>query len=138
MAAATSTSQESQNTTVLRVLQKEVQNCKEQSDIRWCAHLREQELLERFTEQFREEMSKRLETMNEFRAALKDQAGQFFTRVEHDAYQKLVESDLRALRESRAELLGKASQSSANWAFALAFVATAIGLVSLVLRLVKS
>lgn len=158
----------SANSAALVVLKREVQGCKELENERWQAHLREQGLLERFTDQFRDEMGKRLETMNEFRSSLKDQAAQFFTkqehaafqklmssevesikedlvktaancytRVEHDAYKQLVENDLRFLRESRSELAGKASQSSANWAFATAILAVLCSLLGTAIALFR-
>ena len=82
-------------------------------------------------------LEKRLESMNEFRASLSDQTRNYFTKGEHDAYQKLVETDLRVLRESRAELSGKASQSSMNVTFILALVGALTGLVALILDVIK-
>ena len=62
------------------------------------------------------QMEKRLDGMNEFRQALKDQASEFITKNE---YKRTVE-DIRELRESRAELKGKASQLSVYIAWLLA------------------
>ena len=71
-------------------------------------------------------LDKRLEGMNGF-----------FTRTEHEAYQKIVETDLRLLREARAEMLGKASQSSANLALLLGLIGSFIGIISFVIQLLK-
>ena len=92
--------------------------------------------LERSTQTVASVMEKRLDGMNEFRDALKDQMSRMatrteleslksgmtalFSRQEHEAFQKVVESDLRVLRESRAELKGMASQASMNITFVLA------------------
>ena len=74
-------------------------------------------------------MEKRLESMNEFRSALKDQASTFMPRAEYDAQMKSVDTDLRVLRESKAELAGKSSQLATN-------IATAIAVIGLVISLV--
>jgi predicted phage gp36 major capsid-like protein len=60
------------------------------------------------TKEAKGDMSQRLESMNEFRTQLKEQASHFITRIEYD---KMIE-DIRELRESRAELSGKASVAS--------------------------
>ena len=75
-------------------------------------------------------LEKRLESMNEFRAAIKDQNMTFVTRVEFEAFHKPVLDDLRVLRESRAELAGKASQGQTN-------LALIIALIGLILAIVK-
>jgi len=82
-------------------------------------------------------IEKRLEGMNEFGAALQDQASGFFTKAEHSAYQKVVDSDLRILRESRAELKGKASQASLNITFVLAAIGAISGLVAVILDFIS-
>jgi len=84
-----------------------------------------------------EVIEKRLETMNEFRNALKDQAGTFFTRPEHDLYMKAVEADLRVLREDRANAQGMAKQSSVMWAYAFSALAALASVVSIVLHFLK-
>lgn len=76
-------------------------------------------------------MDKRLEIMNEFRSALKDQGQTFFTRGEHELYMSAVAKDIRELRESRALLEGKASQSSTNLAMAIGFISLLISALSL-------
>jgi predicted nucleic acid-binding Zn-ribbon protein len=74
-------------------------------------------------------MEKRLETMNEFREQLKDQATTFITRREHD----ILLSDIQNLKETRAMLEGKASQMSVN----IAIVFSLIGMVISIVRLFK-
>jgi hypothetical protein len=75
-------------------------------------------------------LDKRLESMNEFRQALKDQAGTFVTRPEHD----MVLVDVRSLRESRAEMEGKASLMSVYIAWSLAILGIIVSIIDLLLR----
>jgi len=67
-------------------------------------------------------MEKRLDGMNEFRDTLKDQGGTFLTKNEYCNFKDSVEKDLRMLRESRAELAGKASQLSVNISLLIAII----------------
>ena len=83
-------------------------------------------------------LEKRLESMNEFRTQLKDQAGTFFTRNEHEVYMTSVDKDLRMLRESKATLEGKASQSSVNVALIISFVGIALALASMLREFMPS
>lgn len=80
-------------------------------------------------------LDKRLEVMNEFRSALSDRESSYFTRKEHDIFAKLVEADLRLLREARAEMQGKASQNNLNVTFVIALIGSLLGVAGLVLRL---
>jgi hypothetical protein len=78
-------------------------------------------------------MEKRLDSMNEFREALKDQNSRFITRNEHE----LVMSDIQDLKESRAELQGKASMQSVVVAYMISAISLAIGLFALFHDLTK-
>ena len=75
-------------------------------------------------------LAARLDLMNEFRMQLKDQAGSFFPRAEHDIYIKTVDKDIRELRESKASLEGKASQLSVNITLIIAIVGIFLSLFS--------
>lgn len=67
----------------------------------------------------KEAVDAKLLLMNELRGALNDQSNRMLTRAEYQLqYDRLIE-DIRMLRESRAELQGKASQSSVNLAYLL-------------------
>jgi len=90
--------------------------------------------LEKATETATAEMDRRLEGMNEFRAQLDKQAGHFITRAEHEfvikeltnkadksAFENQVK-EIESLRLSRAELQGKASQTTVFIGYALTFV----------------
>ena len=78
-------------------------------------------------------MEKRLENINEFRAQLKDQNATFITKAEYSAHMNKIEEDIRMLRESKALLEGKASQTSVNIALGISIV----GLILTVLNIVK-
>jgi len=67
-------------------------------------------------------MEKRLDGMNEFRDTLKDQSGSFLTKSEFYTYRNKLDEDIRSLRESRAEIAGKASQTSVNIALLISIV----------------
>jgi hypothetical protein len=112
--------------------------------------------IERATSVAYEAMDKRLDGMNEFRNALKDQTSKSITRIEHDALiakldfeanvlsekinmsvnniKEKYDVDIRMLRESKATLEGKASQGSVNMSIGLA----ALGLLLAALGLIVS
>ncbi|HUV62383.1 MAG TPA: hypothetical protein VMW24_00725 [Sedimentisphaerales bacterium] len=75
----------------------------------------------------REIMDRRLEGMNEFREQLKEQATQFITRAEHS----FVMKEINDLKESRAELRGKASQASVALTYVLTVIAILLGIVNM-------
>ena len=80
-----------------------------------------------------EMMNVRLAAMNEFRDALRDQAGGFFTKAEHEAYMNSTEVELRALQDFKLSLETKASQGSVN----IALVTSSLGILLSVISLVK-
>ena len=79
-------------------------------------------------------MEGRLTGMNEFRQTLSDQAGKFPTREELNAYLKSINDDLRMLRESKAQMDGKASQNSVMISLILGVMGLSIGVIGLVSR----
>ena len=82
-------------------------------------------------------MEKRLDGMNEFRSQLKDQAATFLSRDEYALMHDKVLEDIRDLRESRAELSGKASQNAVIGSYVLAVLGLIVSVVSMVGHLVK-
>jgi hypothetical protein len=72
----------------------------------------------------------RLEGMNEFRAEMQDQRSMFMPRLEWELNDKVVKEDIRILRESKAQLEGKASATSVYIAYAFSLVAMIMGLVA--------
>ena len=81
----------------------------------------------------RKNMEHRLEGMNEFRAALKEQQNLFVLKSEQD----FIIQDLRMLRESKAKLEGKADQGSVDKATWLAFFGILMSFVNLVIYFLK-
>lgn len=72
-------------------------------------------------------LEKRLDGMSELKEALKDTQNSFVTRKEYD----FVMSDIRGLREARAELQGKASQNSVLVSYLLSVAGFVVGLLAL-------
>ena len=77
-------------------------------------------------------MQMRLQSMNEFRDALKDQAAEFVTDSEVCAKFDAIENRIKTLEISRAELSGKANQSTAMWAFGMGIAGMLISLIGLI------
>jgi chromosome segregation ATPase len=82
----------------------------------------------------KENVDMRLATMNEFRGQLKDQTATFVSRGELQPRFDRTDEDIRLLRESRAELIGKASQSSVIIAYLIAIVGIAISIIGMFAR----
>lgn len=74
----------------------------------------------------------RLEIMNEFRAAMKDQANLFITRKEMER----IEDNIKTINKWKDAQEGKASQSSVFWAYAISGISLLFGIISLTLRLI--
>jgi predicted Zn-dependent peptidase len=93
--------------------------------------------LEKATTLAANNMEKRLESMNEFRSQLKDQAATFMSRAEFDSVIQMLKADINLLKESKALLQGAASQKSVTVSFIFSVIATFFGLVGLLLSLLK-
>jgi hypothetical protein len=87
--------------------------------------------IERTTRDTAVSLDKRLDGMNEFRDTLRDQAGKFFTREEHSAYIKVVDADIRSLRESRSKIEGAATQGDLIATQRNVFITSAVAVLSL-------
>lgn len=81
-------------------------------------------------------LDNRLEKLNELRQVVSDSQATFVTKDEFVGAHERVVEDIRSLRESRAEIAGKASQSSVMWGYAFSAIATAISVLALFLRFV--
>lgn len=90
--------------------------------------------IEKATKLAADTMDKRLDGMNEFRDTLRDQASKFSTRAEIDLFKAGVEDDIRILRESKANLEGKASQNSVNLALAFSICGLLIGIFGIIMK----
>lgn len=76
----------------------------------------------------------RLESMNEFRAAMKDQSNQYITRNECGTRKQAVDSDIRILREYKSALEGKASQLYVTITLIISVLGFILGIVGLILN----
>lgn len=88
------------------------------------------EAIDKAQEVYRSALDKRLETMNEFREALKDQNKTFIARPEHE----LIVADIRSLRESRATLEGKASMMSVIISYGISIISLFVAILALFLH----
>lgn len=79
----------------------------------------------------------RLEGMNEFRNAMKDQASKFITRDELGLTLAPICIDIRTLREDGARLDGKASQKSVTIAYIISAIAMLMSGLDLLIRAFK-
>lgn len=104
------------------------------ADLEWTKKFFESKFedLEKRTEQARVGMEKRLDSMNEFREALKDQSAKSPTRIEIDTKIDALEKDIRLLNSFKDALEGKASQSDVNNARLIGYIGIAIGVIGLV------
>lgn len=108
--------------------------------------------LEGSTQTVASAMEKRLDGMNEFRDALRDQtsrmatrdeldelkkhSGEGFTRKEHEAFQQGMDKDIQDLRRSRDRSEGMATQSSVILTFIVAAIGAITGIVAIIVKLV--
>ena len=76
-------------------------------------------------------MNERLMGMNEFRDALKDQSAKFVTSEELDAKIAVLCANIKSLELSRANLEGRASQTSVYIAYGISILGIIIGIISL-------
>ena len=74
-------------------------------------------------------LDKRLDSMNEFRQALKDQQSTFVAKSEFDIMHQRIIEDIRMLREGKANLEGKASMTSVYISYAIALIALTISII---------
>jgi len=86
--------------------------------------------MEKHTDTLSMLMEKRLETMNEFRNSLKDQTDKMLTRTEFQIFHDKVLEDIRFLRESRALIEGKASQTFVNITFMFSMISLFIAILN--------
>jgi len=75
----------------------------------------------------RDQMEKRLDSMNEFRQSLRDQNTLFVTKEMHEK----VEEDIRELRTFKDEQSGKASQTQVYVVWLIAILGLVLGCLAL-------
>ena len=93
--------------------------------------------LEKRIEQARVTMEKRLDSMNEFRDALKDQSAKSPTREEMSSELDSIRKDVKSLISFKDSLEGKASQEDVNKANRNAFIGIAIGFIGLLMGILR-
>lgn len=81
-------------------------------------------------------MERRLEGMNKFRGQLKDQEQQYITQKEYVGYKEKMDSDIRILREYKAELQAKANQSTVIISIAISIISLFAGIGGMIIRLI--
>jgi len=91
--------------------------------------------IEKATALYQRTLDVRLEGLNEWRQQSKDREREFLPREEYRVSHDRVVEDVRSLRESRAEISGKASQKSVNITQGIALAALAGTLINVALRL---
>jgi len=84
---------------------------------------------------------KRLDGMNEFREALRDQSRQFSVKSDLDNLSAVtckdierLEEDIKSLNESRAEMRGKASQTQLVVAYIISIIGIIFGIINIVAK----
>ena len=82
----------------------------------------------RIMEKSDEAFTTRLEVMNKFREAMRDQAADFLTRIEYDAKHEAICKEIKSLKENDDVNKGKASQNSVNVAYALAVIGMVVSI----------
>jgi hypothetical protein len=79
-------------------------------------------------------LEKRLDSMNEFRAALKDQTSTFVPRTEFDSIVDKMQLDIRLLRESKASNDGRVSQQALIIAYIVTGISVALSIASFLMK----
>ena len=83
-----------------------------------------------------ERLNSRLDTMNEFREAMSDQAKTFIPRTEHAAIENRINTQLQELRDFRISMDAKADKGSVDRVLWFALIGVVIGVLNIVLRIV--
>jgi hypothetical protein len=80
-------------------------------------------------------LEKRLEIMNKFREAMKDQSVTYIPRNEFVLLHDRVLEDIRILRESKATLEGKASTNSVVGVYIISIIGLLVAALDILLRI---
>ena len=84
-------------------------------------------------EHARRGMEKRLDAMNEFRGALKDQTDKMLPREEYYIQHENIIREVKALNTFKDEMKGAASREEVNRATAFGVLGIAIGVIGIIL-----
>jgi hypothetical protein len=83
------------------------------------------------------QLNMRLESMNEFRSSLKDQASTFLTRTEYEAKHDALESKIHVLQLDKATLEGKANQSALTFTTLISIGGILLSIIALLKEFMK-
>jgi hypothetical protein len=75
--------------------------------------------------------------MNEFREQLKEQAGSFIARTEYAVCIEKLNTEIKILREYKASLEGKASQTSVILAIIISIIGIVLGITNIIFAFIK-
>ena len=82
----------------------------------------------------KENLETRLNTMNEFRGALKDNQNLLFTKSEHELYKDKVDEWMRTIDGWKNKQEGKADQSAVNVSLVLSVIGILFGIIGIIMR----
>jgi hypothetical protein len=102
-------------------LESRIDGLRDQMDIRLAA-------IAKATDLARATIDDRLTGMNEFRSALSDTTANMVTRTELDAQLNILKVELAHLREFKAVMESKASQTSVTLAYIITFASLALSI----------
>lgn len=91
--------------------------------------------LERATSLAQDNINTRLVSMNEWRAAMSDQAARFATKDALEQERCRIDDKLKPMTDALAEARGRASQNSVNVAYAMSAIGLLIGVASLLVAI---
>jgi hypothetical protein len=83
------------------------------------------------------ELDRRLENLNGEAERLKNMQATYLPRTEYSLQYDHLKDDIEFLKLSRAELRGKASQTSVNIAYGISFISIILGLISMLREFLK-
>ena len=83
------------------------------------------------------ETERRLDNLNGEAERLKNIQATYLPRTEYSLQYDHLKDDIESLKLSRAELRGKASQTSVNVAYGISFISMILGLISMLREFLK-
>ena len=78
------------------------------------------------------ELNTRLENMNQFRAQMNRQESTYLTKENYESRHQTLINDINSLKETRAELKGRASQQSVYIAYIIAIIGIVLSMYDIV------
>ena len=78
------------------------------------------------------ELNTRLENMNQFRAQMNRQESTYLTKENYESRHQTLINDINSLKETRAELKGRASQQSVYIAYIIAIIGIVLSMYDII------